>query len=512
MKIYNILAIAILALVLTVTAVRAASVPQVLLSPSQWAALTQQDVLLSVKNTAGDGIVKVELIVPQKSDGTPIYSVEAARPAGWTYNVFERSNGQAYRIVWMTSGTGILANDVVDFGLTAVSPSSGQYQWAWTTTDVTGATNTGTITTGIAMAPLAYFRIDGVQANSLAGNGFRITIRAYGSDDAIKSDYTGTIAITSSDAKGLIPSTYTFSASDKGSKDFTVIYKTAGSQTFTITDWSAKITQKSAVTNVMAGAATSVAVVPQDAEVSPGNAVTFKAMAKDKFSNQFDVTNMTKWSIDKEAGGYWSANSYTAQIEGVWTVVGTYNTLVDGETLTVKSGAVATPTPQPTATPTPTTTPTPTGPVVTPATPTPSEMSIDAQDSLTIAPGSNDTFIVTVNNLGTRDLTAVSLSTTNVPSDWVSIYPSNVSIQAGASKDFLIVVSVPENTSETQNMGILASSNEGITTEKNITVNVGTSPTGLMGLSKNLLNLGIVIVAVAALVLIAWELWFRKSK
>jgi uncharacterized membrane protein len=146
-------------------------------------------------------------------------------------------------------------------------------------------------------------------------------------------------------------------------------------------------------------------------------------------------------------------------------------------------------------------------------TPTPSqELSIDAQDSLTIAPGSNDTFIVTVNNIGTKDLTAVSLSTMNVPSDWVSIYPSNVSIQAGASKDFLVVVSVPENTSETQNMGLLASSNEGVTAEKNVTVSVGTEPTGLMGLSKNLLNLGIVIVAVAALVLIAWELWFRKSK
>jgi hypothetical protein len=46
-------------------------------------------------------------------------------------------------------------------------------------------------------------------------------------------------------------------------------------------------------------------------------------------------------------------------------------------------------------------------------------------------------------------------------------------------------------------------------------LNLETTPaTGgwFAGLTKNLLNLGIVIIAVAALILIGWELWFRKPK
>jgi len=74
------------------------------------------------------------------------------------------------------------------------------------------------------------------------------------------------------------------------------------------------------------------------------------------------------------------------------------------------------------------------------------------------------------------------------------------------------VLSVPANETESRKMDLMASSSEGVTTAKSIDINLGTAPTGFVGISKNLLNLGIVIIAVAALVLIAWELWFRKSK
>jgi hypothetical protein len=510
MKLISILTIAILALVLSVNIVSATHTPQVLLNPSEWKAQTTQTVYLSVKNNGPDNIVKVELDMPLNSDGASIYKIgDIAKPSGWNFEQWPT------KIIWKATGTGMAVNDAADFGFEAQSPASGQYQWSWITTDSTGAKFSGTSTTRISMASLSYFKIDGVPAKLTAGNSFKVTVRAYSTDNTVKTDYTGAISFTASDSKALIPKDYTFTSSDRGAKDFYVTYKTAGDQTVTITDWSAKIAQKSAVTSVEAGSLISMAISPDSAQVSPKGAVKFTAMAKDKFDNEVVITNMTKWSIDKEAGGSWNSNVYTAENEGTWTVMGTYNALVDGESLVVKSGAVVTPvqptTPEVTETIPTVTNQTPETPVV--VTPTPSQgMSIETDDSLNIAPGSNETFIVTVKNDGTGVLSDVTLATMNIPSEWVSIYPSKITIDAGTSRDFLVVVSVPENTTEAVSMDVIANSNEGVKATKTVEVSVATAPTGLMGLSKNLLNLGIVIVAVAALVLIAWELWFRKSK
>jgi len=314
-----------------------------------------------------------------------------------------------------------------------------------------------------------------------------------------------------------LPKDYTFDVSDKGSKDFYITYKTAGNQTFTVTDWSVKIAQKSIVTKVEPGTPISITITPEDSEVSPGNSIEFKATAKDKFDNEFDVTEMTKWSIDKEAGGSWEENVYTAENEGIWTVTGAYNSLIDGTSLTVKTGVVP-PAEEEIPEEVPEEIPEEVPPApeeeIPPVTPTAplEEMNIDVQESITIAPGSNETFVVTVNNVGTTDLTDVSLSTMGVPSDWITIYPPKVTIEAGTSREFLIVLSVPVNETESRKMDLIAVSSEGITTSKSIDVNIATGPTGLVGISKNLLNLGIVIIAVAALILIAWELWFRKPK
>lgn len=196
---------------------------------------------------------------------------------------------------------------------------------------------------------------------------------------------------------------------------------------------------------------------------------------------------------------------YTAEKEGSWIVIGTYNGLADGTTLIVKQGTIVPPVEnetQPEETQENETTPQPL-----------EEMSIKTQDSLTIAPGSNETFVVTVSNVGSKDLADVSLSAVNVSSDWISTYPSKITIEAGSSKYFLVVLSVPSGSNETtsRTISLIATSSDGTTTKKDISLTVSSAPTGLVGFSKNLLNLGIVIVAVAALVLIAWELWFRKK-
>jgi len=515
MKLMKLIPITIIALVLAATMVSATHIPQVLLNPSEWPANAEKDAYLTVKSSSGDNIVKVELIFPETSDGKPIYTLTAvSEPSGWISSTTKRyGQSNPYKITW-TSNTGLSVGNSADFGFTAIAPSSGQYEWSWTTTDINDGTFTGKSTTRISMAPVSYFKIFGVPEKIPAGSALKITVKAYGEDNNVKTDYTGTVSFTSSDPKVIMPKDYTFSVSDSGAKDFFVTYKTTGDQTFTVTDWSSKITQKSIVTKVETGSPVSIAITPEDSEASPGSSVTFKTMAKDKFGNKFDVTSATKWSIDKEAGGSWKDNVYTAGSEGIWTVTASYNSLIDGTSLTIKTGAVVTP-PQEVPTEVPTTpTEVPTTPTTPPVTPTQplKEMNIETKESLTISPGSNETFIVTVNNVGTTTMSDVSLTAAGVPSDWIIIYPFKITIEAGTSRDFLVVLNVPANETESKTLSLEATSTEGITAAKNVTLNLGTAPTGLVGFSKNLLNLGIVIIAVAALVLIAWELWFRKPK
>ena len=509
MKLIKLLPITILALVMTATVVSATHTPQVLLNPSEWAADTSNDIYLSVTNSGPDAITKVDLIIPEEYKVT-----EIGEPSGWKYETRTDINtNEIYKIIWTATGSGMQTGESTDFGLTAVSPSSGEYTWSWTTTDVNGGTFPGTSTTRIAKAGLAYFRIDGVPSEVTAGSSFKITIRAYGSDGAIKTDYKGTVTFTPSDIKALLPSSYTFTSADMGVKELTVTYKTAGEQTIAVTDWSSKVTQTSAATNVKAGSATSINVLPENAEVNPMNSVSYQALAKDKYDNQFDVTGSTSWNIDSEAGGSWAANVYTAEEKGIWTVTGTYISLTDGTNLIVKEGSVVTPPveePEEVPEETPEEEPEQV-PEEVPEEPA-AEFSIDAESPITITPGTNETFIVTVNNMGTTDLTNVVLSVMNYDSDLVTVYPSKITIAAGTSRDYLMVVSVPENYTEAISMDIIASSNEGTTASTIVEINPAEESTGLMGLSKNLLNLGIVIVAVAALVLIAWELWFRKPK
>src|SRR5439155_11789809 len=69
-----------------------------------------------------------------------------------------------------------------------------------------------------------------------AGTSFSVTITAQNASGATDTGYLGTIHFTSSDAQGVLPANYTFTATDKGSHTFTVTLKTAGSQSIAATD------------------------------------------------------------------------------------------------------------------------------------------------------------------------------------------------------------------------------------------------------------------------------------
>jgi len=140
-------------------------------------------------------------------------------------------------------------------------------------------------------------------------------------------------------------------------------------------------------------------------------------------------------------------------------------------------------------------------------------MSITGTESISIAPGANDSLVLTVKNEGDKDLTEVKISPTGIPGEKILVYPEAAYVKAGELKDYLVIISLSENDTETITITFTASSKEGVGASMDVELTPSLGPTGIfVGLTKNLLQLGVVIVAVATVVIIAWELWFRKPK
>jgi hypothetical protein len=88
-----------------------------------------------------------------------------------------------------------------------------------------------------------------------AGVPFSFTVTAKDIYGNIVTGYTGTVHFTSTDNSAILPSDYTFQASDSGSKSFAgIILETAGIQTISATDTSASITGTSDDITVTANA------------------------------------------------------------------------------------------------------------------------------------------------------------------------------------------------------------------------------------------------------------------
>jgi hypothetical protein len=83
-----------------------------------------------------------------------------------------------------------------------------------------------------------------------SGKTFDAVITAYDAKNNTKTDYTGTITITSTDANATYPKNYTFKLADKGVAKISVTYRTLGNQTLTIKDAVAKVEKTSEKTLV----------------------------------------------------------------------------------------------------------------------------------------------------------------------------------------------------------------------------------------------------------------------
>jgi hypothetical protein len=100
-----------------------------------------------------------------------------------------------------------------------------------TTSSIAGSQSGITVTAAVATR-LAI----SAPANVSLGVAFSVTVTARDAYGNIATGYLGTIRFTSSDNKAILPSNYTFVASDAGVHTFLVTFMSSGTQTLTATD------------------------------------------------------------------------------------------------------------------------------------------------------------------------------------------------------------------------------------------------------------------------------------
>jgi hypothetical protein len=136
------------------------------------------------------------------------------------------------------------------------------------------------------------FLVSGYPSPTTAGQAHAVTVTALDSDGGVMTGYTGTVHFTSSDPQAVLPTDYTFTAADNGTRTFTVTLKTAGTQSISVTD-----TGPTAFNGRQGGIAVNPAVVSTlqisgfPSPVSVGDSGYFSVTAHDAYGNL--ATNYT---------------------------------------------------------------------------------------------------------------------------------------------------------------------------------------------------------------------------
>jgi uncharacterized repeat protein (TIGR01451 family) len=99
------------------------------------------------------------------------------------------------------------------------------------------------------------------------------------------------------------------------------VYTSQIAGTWTVTGQYLNMTDTANLTVEHASAVT-ITLTPAEETLMNGESVTYTVSAEDAYSNTWDATTETDFSIDAGAGGDWTDNVYTSQVAGDWTVTG----------------------------------------------------------------------------------------------------------------------------------------------------------------------------------------------
>jgi len=311
----------------------------------------------------------------------------------YTYGWFEKAPGAtSYSSI---SGATSTSYSFVTTGSTA----TGSWTFILQATDKTGAAvNSSAVSVAVNVAGATYIVVSGFPNPAVAGVAHTFNVTVYNGYDHIVTNYAGTIKITSSDNKAVLPPN---AGLIDGVGSFTVTLETAGSQSITATD-----NVNSSITGSQTGTTINAAglnhfVFNSVGSQTAGSAFSIMITAEDSYGNT--LTGYTGTPSLTVSAGSISPTTMNAFVSGIGSTSVTVNPAGSGVTITATDGthtgtsnsftvtALPTPTPTPTLSPSPTATPTPTptststptpkpGPTPSP-TPAPSATTVKATTS-----------------------------------------------------------------------------------------------------------------------------------
>jgi hypothetical protein len=182
-----------------------------------------------------------------------------------------------------------------------------------------------------------------------AGTAGTVTVTAQDASGQTATGYRGTIHFTSTDPQAVIvPTDYTFTATDAGVHTFSVTLKTAGSQSITATD-----TASSSITGTQSGITVNPAALDHFAITTPGSATAgtsfdLSVTAQDAYNNTVTsyTGTVTFTTSDPGLGGFSPtlpvAYTFTSSDNGVHTFSGETTLISAGsQSITVTDAAAS---------------------------------------------------------------------------------------------------------------------------------------------------------------------------
>jgi hypothetical protein len=196
--------------------------------------------------------------------------------------------------------------------------------WSITATDTATSSITGA-QMGIMVTPAAasIFVVTASPASITAGDSTTLTVTAYDAYGNVATGYGGTVHLTSSDGQAVLPADATLS---NGTGTFSVILKTAGSQTVTATDTANSSLTGSTTVTVTPAAASYLVVAGFPSPALRMHAYAFTVTAYDAYGNvATGYTGTVTFSSDESHADLPADYTFTAADAGVHTFSATFN-------------------------------------------------------------------------------------------------------------------------------------------------------------------------------------------
>ena len=196
--------------------------------------------------------------------------------------------------------------------------------------DVNFKVSSGTLTQTVnPFGPPSLFIVTGFPSPSVAGTGGSFSATIQDGFGNTVTNYTGTVNFSSTDVQAVLPSGYTFLASDKGTKTFSAILKTAGSQALTLTDKAANSITGSQSGIMVTPAATSQLLVSGFPSPTIVNvAGNFSVTAQDPFGNTTPIyTGTIHFTSSDTTASLPGDYTFAPGDNGTKTFSATFNTL-----------------------------------------------------------------------------------------------------------------------------------------------------------------------------------------